>query len=86
VKVLKDEWALVKGITWVTKHKHSELALAHVTYGNNAELNWHYGELPSMSSKIGDLISWSSFCRYPCGDSALDGKPWRSCTIDGGNG
>jgi hypothetical protein len=86
VKVLKDEWEIVKGITWVTKHKHPELALAHATYGNNAELNWYYGELPAMSSKIGDLISWSSFCRYPCGDSALDGEPWRSYMIDGGNG
>jgi hypothetical protein len=57
VKVLKDEWELVRGITWVTKHKHSELALAHIAYGNDAALDWHYGELPAMSSNIGDPIS-----------------------------
>jgi hypothetical protein len=80
VKVLNDEWKAVKGITWVTEHQHSELALAHVTYGNEAELEWHYGEL---SAGIGDLINWSSFCCYPCADSALDGEPRRPCTIDG---
>jgi hypothetical protein len=51
VKVLKDEWKQVKGITWVTKHQHSELALAHIAYGNDAGLEWHYGELPAMSVK-----------------------------------
>ena len=86
VKVLEDEWKQVKGITWVTEHKHAELALALATYGNSAELQWYYGELPAMSSKIGDLISWSSFCRYPRADSALDGEPWRPCKIDDGNG
>jgi hypothetical protein len=48
-------------------------------------LKRYYGKLPTMSLKIGDLISWSSFGRYSCSHSALSREPQPPCTIDGGN-
>lgn len=46
-QILRNNWLniSVSGVTWLSKPKHKEAALTHMTYGNEAGLNTRYSSV-----------------------------------------